>query len=134
MPVLLSYRNPVYWFAVQINWLVFIWGQHWHLMGLREVFFSLKWRLKPKKRNSRNFEWFSSLIITSSSLSNESALEKILEIPNSVFKRFLKYVWPFFNIMQESFKWKLKPVFLFSSSLESAYFSLITENKILIWN
>ena len=25
--------KPVNWFAVQINWLVSIWGQHWHLMG-----------------------------------------------------------------------------------------------------
>ena len=25
--------KPVNWFAVQINWLVSIWGQYWHLMG-----------------------------------------------------------------------------------------------------
>ena len=25
-------QKPVNWFAVQINWLVSIWGQHWHLM------------------------------------------------------------------------------------------------------
>ena len=25
--------KPVNWFALQINWLVSIWGQHWHLMG-----------------------------------------------------------------------------------------------------
>ena len=25
--------KPVNWFAVKINWLVSIWGQHWHLMG-----------------------------------------------------------------------------------------------------
>ena len=26
-------KKPVNWFAVQINWLVSIWGQHWHLIG-----------------------------------------------------------------------------------------------------
>ena len=26
-------QKPVNWFAVQIIWLVSIWGQHWHLMG-----------------------------------------------------------------------------------------------------
>ena len=25
--------KPVNWFAVQINWLVSTWGQHWHLLG-----------------------------------------------------------------------------------------------------
>ena len=25
--------KPVTWFAVQIKWLVSIWGKHWHLMG-----------------------------------------------------------------------------------------------------
>ena len=25
--------KPVNWFAQQINWLVSIWGQHWHLMS-----------------------------------------------------------------------------------------------------
>ena len=28
-------QEPVNWFAVQINWLVSIWGQHWQLMGQR---------------------------------------------------------------------------------------------------
>ena len=26
-------EKPVNWFAQQINWLVSVWGQHWHLMG-----------------------------------------------------------------------------------------------------
>ena len=26
-------QKPVNWFSQQINWLVFIWGQHWHLMS-----------------------------------------------------------------------------------------------------
>ena len=26
-------QKPVTWFAVQIKWLVYIWGQHWHLMS-----------------------------------------------------------------------------------------------------
>ena len=30
--VALIYK-PVNWFAQQINWLVSIWGKHWHLMG-----------------------------------------------------------------------------------------------------
>ena len=25
--------TPANWFAMQINWLVSTWGQHWHLMG-----------------------------------------------------------------------------------------------------
>ena len=27
-------EKPVNWFAQQINWLVPVWEQHWHLMGL----------------------------------------------------------------------------------------------------
>ena len=26
-------ENALDWFAVQISWLVSIWGQHWHLSG-----------------------------------------------------------------------------------------------------
>ena len=26
-------QKPVNWFAVQVNWLVSTWGQHWHLKG-----------------------------------------------------------------------------------------------------
>ena len=26
-------QKPVNWFAVQMNWLVSIWGQQWHLIG-----------------------------------------------------------------------------------------------------
>ena len=30
-------KKPVNWFAVQINWVVSIWGQHWHLMVKQEI-------------------------------------------------------------------------------------------------
>ena len=26
-------QKPINWFALQINWLVSMWGQHWQLMG-----------------------------------------------------------------------------------------------------
>ena len=26
-------QKPVDWFTKQVNWLVSIWEQHWHLMG-----------------------------------------------------------------------------------------------------
>ena len=41
--------RPVIWFAVEINWLVSIWGQHWRLMGSGNVSckaFPGKWSLQ----------------------------------------------------------------------------------------
>ena len=41
--------RPVIWFAVEINWLVSIWGQHWRLMGSGKVSckaFPGKWSLQ----------------------------------------------------------------------------------------
>ena len=34
-------QKPVNWFVLQINWLVSIWGQHWHLMGLNITIYYL---------------------------------------------------------------------------------------------